>query len=127
MRARQAQHPTAFLESGTEFMGLMSAGARRMVAASMFPALGQMELQMNTIEKLVREEIRWQMDLKTLSLELLYELRSAPPSSPPAKTRRNRESNQARTKLGSNRKRRPLEDACERENEGGLIEGVEYF
>ncbi|KAJ7764628.1 hypothetical protein DFH07DRAFT_811881 [Mycena maculata] len=127
MRARQAQHPTTFLEHGTRFMELMSAGARGTVAASMFPALGRMELQMNAIQKLVEAEVAWQLDLKTLSLEALYARQSMPPAGPPAKTRRDRESSQVQPKLGSKKTHKPLEDACERESEGGLIEGVEYF
>ncbi|KAJ7507112.1 hypothetical protein B0H11DRAFT_1970284 [Mycena galericulata] len=126
MRANQAQHPTAFLEHGAEFMRLMSAGARGMVAASVFPALGRMELQMNIIEKMVREEVAWQLALRTLPIEVLFELRSPLPPSRAAEMRRKHKSNQARTRVGS-QKRKPLEDACERENEGGLIEGVEYF
>ncbi|KAJ6565461.1 hypothetical protein DFH09DRAFT_919626 [Mycena vulgaris] len=128
MRARQAQHPTTLLENGIEFMGLMSAEARDMLAASMFPALGKMEAEMNAIEKIVKAEVAWQLALKTLGLEALYELRGAPPSSPEARTRRNRESDRVGARAGTENRRPPLPgEAWERENEGGLIEGVEYF
>jgi len=123
MRARQAQHPAKFLENG-RFMGLMSAEARGMLATTMYPALGKMELQMNTIEKIVKEEVAWQLALKTLSLDALYELRSVAPSSPAGQKRRDGESG---ARVGSEKRRKPLADACERENQGGLIEGVEYF
>ncbi|KAJ6464011.1 hypothetical protein C8R45DRAFT_506327 [Mycena sanguinolenta] len=125
MRARQAQHPAKFLENGSGFMSVMSAEARRMLAATVYPALGKMELQMNAIEKIVREEVAWQLAQKTLSLEALYDLqlRCAPPSSPPNK----RQERESRARAGSQKERKPLADACERENEGGLIEGVEYF
>ncbi|KAJ6588219.1 hypothetical protein B0H19DRAFT_1098395 [Mycena capillaripes] len=125
MRARQAQHPAKFLENGIGFMGLMSAEARGMLAASMYPALGKMELQMNSIEKIVRGEVAWQLALKTLSLDALYELRTAPPASPATKKRQYGVSDQAGK--ASEKGRKPLEDACERDDEGGLIEGVEYF
>ncbi|KAJ7337495.1 hypothetical protein DFH08DRAFT_254879 [Mycena albidolilacea] len=59
MRARQAQHPAKFLEDGSGFMDLMSAAARSTLAATVYPALGKMELQMNAIEKIVREEVAW--------------------------------------------------------------------
>ncbi|KAF7366789.1 putative transaldolase [Mycena sanguinolenta] len=125
MRARQAQHPAKFLENGSGFMSVMSAEARRMLAATVYSALGKMELQMNAIEKIVREEVAWQLAQKTLSLEALYDLqlRSAPPSNPPKK-RKERESG---ARAGSEKRRKPLADACERENKGGLIEGIEYF
>ncbi|KAJ7130359.1 hypothetical protein C8R44DRAFT_65117 [Mycena epipterygia] len=128
MRAKQAQHPTTFLENEKiGFMELMSAEARSMLADSMFPALGKMELQMDRIEKLVRDEVAWQLALKTLSLEELYGLRAAPLSSPESKPSQNRESNHVGAKAGTKKRRLPLAEACERENEGGLIEGVEYF
>jgi hypothetical protein len=126
MRARQAQHPAKFPEDGSGFMDLMSAAARSTLAATVYPALGKMELQMNAIEKIVREEVAWQLALRTLSLDALFDqVRSmTPPSSPRTKQRGDAGSG-ART--GSEKRRKPLAGACKRENEGGLIEGVEYF
>jgi hypothetical protein len=98
-----------------------------MLAASIYPALGKMEGQMNTIEKIVKEEVAWQLELKTLSLDALYGLRSAPPSNPAAKKRRKSESNQVGERVGSEKRKKPLEDTCERVDEGGLIEGGRIF
>ncbi|KAJ7151355.1 hypothetical protein C8R43DRAFT_1004914 [Mycena crocata] len=127
MRARQAQYPTKFLEKEKGFMEQMSPQVRRMVAASMFPALEKMEQQMNAIEKIVKDEVAWQLALKTMALDALYEWQwNAPPAGPPAKAKQNRESYQVAARRPEKR-RKPLGDACERENEGGLIEGVEYF
>ncbi|KAJ7639760.1 hypothetical protein DFH06DRAFT_979823 [Mycena polygramma] len=124
MRARQAQHPAKVLEAGSKFMGLMSAEARAMLAASIYPALGKMELQMDTIERIVKDEVAWQLDLKTLSLDALYELRTTPLSSPAAKNTRKGVSDVAGAKKA---KSKPRTATCEREDKGGLIEGVEYF
>lgn len=123
MRARQAQHPTKLPENGIGFMSVMSAGARSMLAATVYSAVGKMERQMNAIEKIVKEEVAWQLAQKTLSLEALYELRSAPPSNPAKK----RGESESRARAGSGNRRKPLAGACEQENKGGLIEGVEYF
>ncbi|KAF8208107.1 hypothetical protein K438DRAFT_1813405 [Mycena galopus ATCC 62051] len=120
MRARQVQHPTKFLENGIGFMSVMSAEARSMLAATIYPVLGKMELQMNAIERIVREEVAWQLAQKTLSLDTLYDLR-APPSSPATKKREDG------ARAGSEKRRKPRAGAWEQANEGGLIEGVEYF
>ncbi|KAJ7241694.1 hypothetical protein B0H12DRAFT_1133335 [Mycena haematopus] len=116
MRARQAQHPTKLPENGIGFMSVMSAGARSMLAATVYSAVGKMERQMNAIEKIVKEEVAWQLAQKTLSLEALYELRSAPPSNPAKK----RGESESRARARSENRRKPLAGACEQENKGGL-------
>ncbi|KAJ7030612.1 hypothetical protein C8F04DRAFT_961349, partial [Mycena alexandri] len=91
MRARQAQHPSRLLEQLDAFMQLLSGAARRTLAAQLYPALGRMELQMAGIELAVREEVVWQLAVKTTDLAGLYDaLRGTPPSSPKKlkKTRR---------------------------------------
>ncbi|KAJ7720788.1 hypothetical protein B0H16DRAFT_381365 [Mycena metata] len=174
MRARQAQHPSGLLEqldavtarssvqspsgngiqhgtkTGNRFMLLLSGAARRTLAAQLYPALGRMELQMTGIEQAVREEVVWQLSVRTMNLAVLYDvLRGTPPSGlKKTSWMDHREAEAAPELLASNQvgakaeprphgkgvviegpKRRGegAPSSCERENEDGLIEGVEYF
>lgn len=72
LRARQAQYPTSFLESGVGFMNVMSAETRTMVAATMFVALGEMKAHMNVLQKIVEKEVTRQFELQTFDLATLY-------------------------------------------------------
>ncbi|KAJ6534866.1 hypothetical protein B0H19DRAFT_1080284 [Mycena capillaripes] len=58
--------------------GLMSAEAHGMLAASMYPALVKMELQMNSIEKIVTGEVARQLALKTLEKDPLVFVATIP-------------------------------------------------
>ncbi|KAK7042518.1 putative transaldolase [Favolaschia claudopus] len=126
LRARQVQHPAKLPGDGRPgFMRLMSARTRGMVAETLYSALGKLELQMNAIEKIVRAEVAWQLALSKLDLDALYEWwASMPPPSPDTRKRRDGETEK---RVGSEKGRTPLADACEPESKVGLIEGVEYF
>lgn len=149
MRARQAQYPTAFLAhtrmttpggaGPAGFMTLLSAAARQALVDAMYPALEQMEIKMNVIERMVQEEVAWQLPVKralgTVSFRELEvglrqgrRLQTGPPPAPDGTggdSNRPGESDQEKrtkkdTDTASNNSRKPLED---REN----VDEIEYF
>ncbi|KAG6865097.1 hypothetical protein C0991_005152 [Blastosporella zonata] len=77
LRARQAQYPTNFLQSG--FMDAMSPKTRVMVTSTLFTRLGEMKCEMDMFETIVEREVTRQFELRAVNLKALYRVLETSP------------------------------------------------
>ncbi|KAH7926887.1 aldolase [Leucogyrophana mollusca] len=125
LRARQAQWPPTFLQSKKGFMSAMSAESRSMVSAVLFVGLGKMNIHMEKIDGVIRQEVRRRVELETGDLRSLYS-RDTEILTPTQTTTKGRmlpspsESPSAKSPQGRFEKDKARET-------GPLIEGVDYF
>ncbi|KDQ56585.1 hypothetical protein JAAARDRAFT_194578 [Jaapia argillacea MUCL 33604] len=76
LRARQAAYPSNWLQSKHGFMSAMSAGARSMLAATLYVALGELKVCMDWIERTLYKEIERQMVMNALPYDVLFAVRT---------------------------------------------------
>ncbi|KAF9224991.1 aldolase [Gyrodon lividus] len=122
IHALQAEHPSRYLDSNKGFLVSLPAECRSLASAVLYVRLGKMKVHMETIETVVRTEIKRRVDLETIPLESLYRR--------PSETRSVRRS-KSRMTLSSKRSKssvRPSYHKAKAPQETTLmVEGVDYF
>jgi len=137
--ARAAPYPTQYLKSKRGFfLSLLPADQRSLVSAVLYVRLGQMSALMREIESVVREEVRFHVEVMTVDLRTIYLSRRKEPvmsgdGDGRKKSRRGRSrssSSSSRVIDGDGEKSRvsrtlassPVHDTTTK-----MIEGVDYF
>jgi hypothetical protein len=64
LRARRAQYPITLLTSKPGFAAAVSAETRKMVAATVYVAVGKMKVQMEMLEEVISKEVTRQFALR---------------------------------------------------------------
>ncbi|KAH7883096.1 hypothetical protein F5I97DRAFT_1938958 [Phlebopus sp. FC_14] len=72
LRAREADYPSKYMESKRRFMSLLPADCRSLVSAVLYVRLGTMKVYMETMDKVIRKEVRRRIELQTMDLSSLY-------------------------------------------------------
>jgi len=131
LRALHAEYPTHYLDSNKGFLASLSAECRSLVSAVLYVRLGKMAAHMETIEKVVRYEIKQRIRLETIPLESLYrrrpsdltETRSSRKSTSGKSTSCERSKSRSRRSSWQEKEPKPHKEPIA----DTMVEGVDYF
>ncbi|KAF9233828.1 hypothetical protein BU15DRAFT_53390, partial [Melanogaster broomeanus] len=117
IRALQAEYPSRYLDSDKGFLASLPAECRSLVSAVLYVRLGKANVHIETIEAVVRSEVRRRVELETTPLEALYRRPSEPRALRKSKSRRTLPSKRSKSSV---RRQAPQETAP-------MVENVDYF
>ncbi|KAF8843497.1 aldolase [Paxillus ammoniavirescens] len=124
IHALQAAYPSKYLDRKKGFLVSLPAECRSLVSAVLYVRLGKMKVHMETIEAVVRAEVKRRVDLETIPLDALYRL--------PSEARTLRKSKSTKT-LSSKRSKSSVRRSSRQEKPphekeiAPMVEGVDYF